>query len=435
MLSSWTSDAKAILENSQKISLQAEEKLQKTSYQLNQRLPRRLHYSSTIFTSLKDHHRRCTALISLLESLPSLATSKIDTSLLTTLLQVISQLQATRVPEFVLSHHSNTPAQFPKHSRSTLADFISSDSIDLLKLNIERYESNYKKISNLVSSEYISSIKSSFSATVKTHAKILKLYNETMYDSPKVKHSQILKENTALEAELALILHLLTNHYDQCTLALSLQKSSTSSTLNLDILERDALELPEVAKEVQSIYDIIVNNDIRATELSNKRLVELQHLDESIEQQMEFYKLFKDTNITKYVTLHMAAEEMLQSQAALIGPQVETIELLIYHYKQFLSIYKKNYFLELHYEEYVYPRMFLSKLTKFLDEELAQVQKQERERRKIWLEKYGDFIPKEFRLPGEAEYPTVVQVITEGLDAARDEPDVERKLLDLISSL
>lgn len=69
------------------------------------------------------------------------------------------------------------------------------------------------------------------------------------------------------------------------------------------------------------------------------------------------------------------------------------------------------------------------------------MQLEESNHRKAWLAKYGEFIPREFKLPGEDEMPTVMQVITEGLEHIQKGDEVEKfndgeekNLLDLIRS-
>ena len=47
------------------------------------------------------------------------------------------------------------------------------------------------------------------------------------------------------------------------------------------------------------------------------------------------------------------------------------------------------------------------------------------------MAKYGQFIPAEFKLPGEHELPVVVQIITEGLENIQKDQDfsVEEEVL------
>ena len=120
----------------------------------------------------------------------------------------------------------------------------------------------------------------------------------------------------------------------------------------------------------------------------------------------------------------------------------ETIEQLVYHYSQFIDIFETKYLTELHHEEFIYPRKFLKRIDGFLNEELYRMQLEETNRRRSWLAKYGEFIPREFKLPGEDEMPTVVQVITEGLERIQKQDGIEKfndgaekQLLDLIRSL
>lgn len=74
----------------------------------------------------------------------------------------------------------------------------------------------------------------------------------------------ILQENQALENELVSILEMQTNHFDQCMKAVELVSSGNGCDMNLDVLKNDAQELPEVFKELTTIYDIILRNEERS---------------------------------------------------------------------------------------------------------------------------------------------------------------------------
>lgn len=85
----------------------------------------------------------------------------------------------------------------------------------------------------------------------------------------------------------------------------------------------------------------------------------------------------------------------------------------------------------------------MERINRFLNEDLHQMHEQEINRRKQWVAQYGDFIPKEFTLPGEVHIPIVSQVVTECLDDVANEikggklqvTPQERKLLEFIKRI
>lgn len=431
----WVAEAQTTLFLAQRICAEAETKLSAINFELNGKFPRKLSYISNIFATTKEHQRRCSKVVEMCQQ--GVVLEKLDTLKKDTLGLVISQLRATKVPEFVVNR--DIVRQPTPGTGFSLSDFISTDTIEKLKLSIENYESNYKRISELVQAEYKHLIEEPFSVCSKKYAKLLKLYNDVMYEvnsnTTNGALKNILRENNSLEGELALMLQLITNHYDQCIKGQSIIAAGGRSELSVDfgILENDVLELPEVTKDLQDINDIILRNDSRAQEITKTRAKLISNLELEIERQIEYYKEFKDHNIIKFTTIQTKGKQYLASSSEIPRENLETIDQLIYHYKTFSTVYAKKYFTELHYEKYVYPRLFLSKLSKFLNEELDSILKQERERRSKWLEKYGSFIPKEFKLPGELDQPTIVQIITEGLDEVDEDPDTERRILDLIA--
>ncbi|KAF6070411.1 Autophagy protein Apg17 family protein [Candida albicans] len=119
----------------------------------------------------------------------------------------------------------------------------------------------------------------------------------------------------------------------------------------------------------------------------------------------------------------------------------QTLQELTEHYVKFINIYKTKYLAELHHQQFTYPRKFLKKLTEFLNEDIYRIQIEESERRRQWTSRYGEFIPSEFKLPGEHELPVIVQIITEGLeyiqkeDGQEEEPNIgnEKELMDMIT--
>ena len=74
---------------------------------------------------------------------------------------------------------------------------------------------------------------------------------------------------------------------------------------------------------------------------------------------------------------------------------------------------------------------------------MSHLQQEEYERRRNWLARYGEFIPTEFKLPGELNQPSIIQVVTEGLDDVQkdyndgkfNETAEEINLSDLIKTM
>ncbi|CAH2352695.1 autophagy-related protein 17 [[Candida] railenensis] len=450
-LNNWIYDAQKTLVSAQRICSEAEQKLKVNDSDITHKLPRKISYISNIFSTIKELQRRCTFIVDKCSTMQQKGLEKVDTTSLETLMMIISQLRATKVPEFVVAsggtHHSGGVGGAGVGGGGkkgfNLSDFISIESIDVLKQNVEGYDSNFKKINQLLADQHAHLIKAPFGSISKKYTKLLKTYNDIMYEVNASNNNsnilrQILKENSSLEGELATILEQLTNHYDQVfRLREESIKDANATAGDFSVLENDVLELPEVSNELQNIYDIIVHNSNRASELCSNRFHLLSTIEFELEKQVESYKEFKDVNIIKFVTLYSKCASQLEAvETAQAQMDLATVDQLIFHYRKFLTVYKHNFYSELHYEKYVYPRKFLNKLKKFLNEELDQISKHERERRKNWLEKYGDFIPKEFHLPGESEQPSIVQVITEGLDeiGGDEDAEIERKILDLIST-
>ncbi|KAG2732052.1 hypothetical protein G9P44_004469 [Scheffersomyces stipitis] len=463
-VTAWAKQAQSTLEKAQTLCTNAQTSLHATSYQLTSHLPDLLEEANVLYESLKTQHE---LLAKISESLRRSTRDQLLNTLekqQSTLLQpalnnlddIVGHLSATIVPSFLIEVNGEDGKEiFEKDEAEnrTLADFISTDSINLLRRNIQIYTNNHEKIRQLLNNKLQDVILSpfheigskKFNKTVKLYEEITPLQlklkaitsNIAPLDSSNVV-ATLLKENAALENELVSILEMLTNHYDQCTQGVQILYSGGSQQVNLEILKNDAQELPDVLKELHTVYDIIVNNEARAQKFINAHSPSIEVVIATMKDQLSFYRSFKSKNIPEIMVLFTVCEEILMKSPIEDpgGPEqtpiekfTDTVNQLVYHYTQFLNVFKSQYLRELHHEQFSYPRKFLSKLTNFLNDELYKMQIEEKERRRAWLTKYGDFIPKEFRLPGEYNQPVITQVVTEGLeDVQKEGADAERHI-------
>ncbi|KAK6456111.1 autophagy-related protein 17 [Scheffersomyces xylosifermentans] len=471
----WAEQAQKTLQTAQKLCTNAQSSLHATTYQLTSHLPEILENAGDLYDSLRRQYEMITRIVEALRrsTRDQLLTrlqkqhSILLTPALVNLEEIVSQLSKTPVPSFLIESSENEESGIVGDSGSenkTLADFISTDSINLLKRNIDIYTANSIKIRQFLDKKLQESILDPVHDVIaKKYNKIVNLYDEIMPLQLDIKSvttnvspfdsnnwiGTLLKENASLENELVSILEMLTNHYDQCTQGVQVFKSGNSSGVNLEVLQNDAMELPEVLKELNTVYDIIVNNEARAQKFLNSNSPKIDTLISLILEQLDFYRMFKSKSIPEFMAIFTACEEILMKSPdsseqvqTPIERFTDTVNQLVYHYTQFLNVYKSKYLLELHHEQYTYPRKFLAKLTKFLNEELYQLQVDERERRKAWLSKNGEFIPKEFKLQGEHNQPIISQIITEGLEDIQKEGEEaehniaqEKDLIDLIRSM
>lgn len=353
---------------------------------------------------------------------------------------ILLQLQYTKIPSYLIEESLVQD----KSEFLTLDEFILMDAITLLKRNIAIYEANGDKLYGLAE-ESLKLVTSLFGDIAKRYSGIMKHFDSVqLVQNSRSKIDTLINGNNSLEYELVTILAMLTNHYDQCVKAEELL--SQGAEIELQVLQNDALELPEILKEIHTIYNVILENEARANQISKGSLLVIESVIASSIDQLQVYQQFRSHKLAKLMVMSFAVQEYLQKGSIEDELQrrhpfevyTETINQLTYHYSRFLEIYKTSYLNELHYEKFVYPRKFLSKLNHFLNEELFQFQQEEHQRRKKWLVQYGDFIPKEFKLPGEFNQPAVVQVITEGLENLEQkspaDSDEEMNLLKLIGA-
>lgn len=427
-LDQWVADAQRTLLLAQKICSDAEAKLNAIECALSRRLPRKIEYVVAIFGATKEHQRQCVAVVEKCsDKVREVKSGVRDTAAMATLTLVTNQLRATKVPDYILNHSVVAPLQ-----QHTLADFIAVKLIEVLQRHCGGYHSNHGKITRLMEREF-ESVAATAARQTKEYNRVLKLYSDCMYEvgnpQGKTVAKQILKESEALRAELAAILQLLTNHYDQCQRATRAQFTQQ----DWDILANDALELAEVSHDLEGIHAIILRNELRARELTSAKLGAMATLETEIGRQIERYTDFKHHALTRFETIYAALYERLQQEQHQIDGCLASADQLIHHYRTFYNVYRTKLFGELHYERFVYPRMFMAKLKKFLNEDLDRIVQQEKDRRQKWLAKYADFIPKEIDLPGETDQPAIIQIVTQGLDDRDEGPEVERAILDFVA--
>lgn len=388
----------------------------------------------------KDQHANISALVEHLRSKTTEGTINAYNSAVQTQLDpavqsmdsVLARLALVNVPGFLISTDAKV---------ANLGDFISADDIRLLKANIAIYKENCSKAHRLLKTKLdeLSLLhlanSAQFTRLSKTYDSLIVAIELLLRSAATSKNpprdlsnlvKTILRENASLEQELVSLLQMLTNHYDQCLLALSLtEKGGPVSDVNFDVLHQDTMELQVVLKEFGAIHDIVMNNEARAAKFVADRLPTVEEFMLQTDQLIESYRTFKTHNITTFVLLLLRCEHIfrlcsvpdpLDRSVLPIDTYTAVVSQLYHHYTQFEAIFKSQYLRELHYEKYEYPRKFLEALHDFLNGPLLQLEDEERARRRAWLAQYGNFIPRELQLPGEENQPRLLQVISEGLD-------------------
>lgn len=458
----WRDEAQETLRKAQKLCTAAQSSLQKTLQDLTVQLPDELESVEHLFESYQNQYELIDKQIKSLKQTLTEYVDKVFTDMegvlnpsLKQLDVITTRLRNTNVPPFVLTSEEATP--------KTLLDFIATESIDLIRENIYIYRTNSAKIKQLLLDEFQISILNLHQHFTMQHNIIDREFDRLgpIQIEFRTAHGNILeskgvlgttlKENQALENELVSLLQMLTNHFDQCNKAVELLSSPSSNVkVNIKVLANDANELSEVYKELMSIYEIVLTNETKSNKTFQQYSSYVKKSRELIGLEMTKVRDFKVTTLPKFMLLLHESINILQTCSITdvtleeLSPceiYSETIKQLIYHYSQFIEIYETKYLQELHHEEFVYPRKFLKRIGDFLNEELYRMQLEESNHRKAWLAKYGEFIPREFKLPGEDEMPTIMQVITEGLEHIQKEDGVEKfndgeekNLLDLIRS-
>lgn len=456
----WAQEAFRTLEKARELSSSAQAVLESTAHILRDQLPKRVQVASENLGLIMDQHANISALMEhirvqvndgIIGSHKSAAETQLK-PVMERLDQVLNQLRTTPVPEALLSDEVDDKASY-----KNLGDFIADEEINLLKENIQIYLANSAKTCDLLAQQLEVLLKE-YHRNSKKYLSLHKMYKSSvaetatllrfaaMTQSPPKEQSNIvraiLRENGSLEQELVSLLEMLTNHYDQCSIAVDLLKSNgESSGVNYEVLQADTAELPHVLREFAAIHDIIMNNETRAAKFVELKLPMIESFVEQSTAHTETNTAFKNEKITKFVLLILRVEEVLRlclietaepPTKLAIGLYTDVVNQLLHHYTQFLAIFKQHYITELHYEQYVYPRKYVRMLDDFLHGPLLELEEDERARRAQWLSRYGDFIPKELILPGFQSQPCVVQVTTEGLEmlqAGTAEEDEARLLL------
>ncbi|SGZ53769.1 CIC11C00000005644 [Sungouiella intermedia] len=457
----WTDEAFRTLEKAKLLSSLAQAVLESTDHILRDQLPKRLDQAESLMSKVKNYQANVTALMEHLRSKVvngiigphTTAINELLVPALSDLDTALDHLKATSVPLYLIND-TNTSALFK------LSDFVSYDVIEKLKGNIAVYRSNCDKGRQLLEAQLDKLVdiaqknNSRYSRCSRVYESQVVAVQLVMRYAQSTSLPQgnsnivrnILKENASLEQELVSLLEMLTNHYDQCVLAVTILKGSSGNEVDFNVLRNDAQELPSVLKEFGSIHDIIMTNESRAAKFVDQRLPHIESVINNCEELISSYARFKNEDIVRFVLLVLGCEEIFRSNSieAKSDSGKHTAELyadvvnqLTYHYTQFYDIYHQKYLTELHYEQFVYPRRFLKHLNDFLNGSLLRLEEEESERRRHWLQKYGNFIPKDFVLPGEYNQPSVVQVISEGLDDIQSDTAAidETRLLDLIRLL
>lgn len=452
-VSSWAEEAILMLETARERCTRAQKLLHSTASQLATHLPEQLNVASEVVSKMRSEQQILALLVEETKKQArncdvEIAIPEYDTLLgpsLTKLEEVISLLKETSIPGFLIEGTS---------AYSTLHDFISVAPIAALQANIAVYHENCTKLQELLRS-HLHIFASAYQALLKKYNRINSEFDDIApmllgarqgFDASNFV-STILKENTTLEHELVSILEMLTNHCDQCVQAKALfdDNQDAGRHVDLEVLANDVHELPEVFKDLNSVCEIIENNELRGLKYLNTNLPRVDTVIALASEVLGDFAAIKKTHIARLIELCERSNEVASACSMDRSSQedtrtpvriyAETVDLLRYHYQMFLDIYTKEYLQELHFERYEYPRRFLSKLRGLLNDELYEMQSSERERRRLWLEKYGDFIPKELRLPGTSSQPQVIQVITDGLEGVQvdeSEGDEEHRLLELM---
>lgn len=450
--------AEETLHEAQELCKQAQTHLDSTGEVLRRQFPSKLEIAITAQRTLQRQQRLLTTIVDGIEDKAKVTRSKFTEEYdklvepaLTKLNLIYATLKETPVPKDLISAEiANTP-EFSAEDYKNLADFISVDAIMLLKENIGIYKQNASSLIDyldrevLVATDELKRVKKDFIRLAKHLEKLNLLAHE--WGSNTNKYTQLLEENSSLEHKLLLLLSMLTNHFDQCAQAVH---DRDTNEADMAILRQDAFELPEVLTEVRQMVTIISTNHDRATKSGESNLSFVDDLIQGINANLQQCRQIK-VSIIKLAAIFKAVETRLSNtsldrEGITISPlqqYADVISQLEYYYTNFYNIYKTKYFVELYREKYQYPRAFLDKISRFLNEDLHQMHEEEIQRRKQWVAQYGEFIPRELTLPGEVHIPVVSQVITECLDDVANEmkggklqeTEQERRLLEFIKSM
>ncbi|OBA20695.1 hypothetical protein METBIDRAFT_12655 [Metschnikowia bicuspidata var. bicuspidata NRRL YB-4993] len=463
----WTAEAFRTLETARQISALAHASLGASSDTLTGEMPAKIAEAVAAFEKLLRQHALLVQIAKNVQADVLRCTDGHDKKVsgilqpaLRDLDAVLATLHGISVPLFLVK-----TAASDRQTAHRLDDFVALADIGSLKTNIDIYLSNCAKVGCLLQKQ-VSGLLDNLGLKTADFKQLAAAYDaQVLPVKPLVKYASaevplnkgpetlvatILKENSALGLELSALLEMLTKHYDQCTLASSCVDGARDEPVDLDVLRGDTLELPSVLAEIRAIYDIILHNGRRAAAFSAQKIPPLAAFCDRCRVFLAACSDFQDNDVTELL-LVLVHSQTVYSRSSLPAAPAESagklpskespvegyahmVRALGDHYHHFCSVYQLQYLSELHYEKFVYPRKYFKLLDEYLNGQLLRFENEERDRRREWLRRYGDFIPADFYLPGEADQPHVTQVASEGLDhletpSAQDDEDRLVRLL------
>lgn len=458
-ITQWTEEALSALKEAQKLCTDASVVLQKIKYTLTILLPDKIEYVEFLIANIGIQNGRIGSLVQQIQKrvkgdLAATFDRKWNSQLvpaLEVLDNILAKLSETKIPDYILDPNVDLGGE----KNRFLRDFVSIDAIELLKANIAVFESRSRSIHKMLKTTFTQDVLAPFQKLQKHQELVgdiheqLEALQALLYElKDKTGFAQtVLKENVSLEQELVSLLEMLTKHYDQCLQGKQLFNNSRAGAaiaIDSDILRNDSHAVPSVVDELRTLYGMVKYNNDRINKYVDARLSNLS--TDYLVDYLDRLRKYQASCIIDFLQLLHASEKELLVSSVPRDPSDSTHPLdmyvtmlgdLSFHYNKFYHIYKTKYLSELHNEQYVFPRKFVRLLTEFFDNEMHQLQAEETDRRRAWLAKYGDFIPKEFWLPGEQSQPHVVQVITDGIDENEllNDLEDEQKLLQLIRQM
>lgn len=436
----WAADASETLTSAQNVCKSAETQLQDTNFDIHSRLAYAINSGHDIVVALQEQINVIDKILMAANN-QRLDTESTDAKIvelklqLSRLARIVTNLETTVVPHYLLKLNDKNKLS---KSDKTLKDFISLTSVELLQDNTKTYIKNCEAIrkwrsettvdiagrANLYKKQIIRLVQNydnEASGTVVESSVGIRT-NNTAFASRSLAET-IDKENKSLEAELVTLLELLTNHYDQCSRALSLPWSNKEAMLihqeDLLVLQGDSQDLFSVYKEVCTIQEIITNNRDRASKYVNTKLPPFEKIINSSRNLLSTIREFKCKTVPLLFATIARTNEILKKYV-INGEKISSgdplqsytmaISDLCNHYSRFSQIYADSYLNELRQRVNEYPQRFVEKISDFLNGELSEFRRKEILRRAQWVKQHGEYIPNEFILPDEV--PSVVQIIT-----------------------
>lgn len=460
----YAEQAEVTLRRASQLSAKAQIQMENTSYQLTTTLPQQLDTIEIYKENMMIQHEILNKLVTNFKhkientGFFSLKTQyeQIFIPALNNLNEMIRQLQDTSVPMYLLNHKLVNKDGATKN----LADFISLEEIRRFQANIEIYKNNNLKLLKYFNTKVGELMNDPAKKLNKKYNRLLKKLEELIPIQLELKPTKlnsqgiigvILRENSALEKEVLSLLEMLTKHYDQCIHGVKLIDTQNSFSFNIEVLRNDSQELPDVLKELTIVCDMILKNEDRAEKILGHELPKVDSIIDEMKQLLQNYRDFKVDNLPNLIILFDLMEKQflnttlneLENDCTPIEQYSRILNQLSYHYSQTLKIYQSEYLQELHREQYEYPRLFLSKISKFLTVDLIELQQQELMKRQEWMKEFGEFIPQEFKSPDALGFPVVLHIETQGLEALQNDivdgnlkvSANEKLLMDLIEKM